>query len=219
MTARELISTTIVPLATSDTGKYALQHMVDYHVRHLPIVLDGQLLGLVSEDDILQHDSSLPISAYNFSFTRPAVKDTAHYYDIIHLMSEFQLTLIPVVDAREEYLGTIAQQDLLTAFAKIASLADAGSVVVLETAQHNYSLAEIARIVESENAVILSSYVTSIPESMQIEITIKISKQNIGAIVSAFQRFNYTIKGAFAEDQYQESLQSNYDAFVHYLNV
>jgi CBS domain-containing protein len=219
MNARDLISQKIVPLRSADTGKFALDHMVDYHVRHLPIVEHDVYLGLVSEDDILHYDVQEPVGSYDLSFQRPTIKENAHIYDIMQLMAQYQLTLIPVVDERENYIGTIVQADLLNAFANMASFVDHGSVIVLETARHNYSLSEIARIVEAEDAIILSTFVTSLPNSTEIEITIKISKQNISAIVAAFHRFNYIVKGSSVEDDYTEGLENNYNMLLHYLNV
>ena len=57
MIAKDLISEEIVPLRTSDTGEDALAMMSDFHVRHLPIVNGSQLLGLISEDEILEFDA------------------------------------------------------------------------------------------------------------------------------------------------------------------
>jgi len=54
--ANNLLSQTIVPLRTSDTGEDALSVMSDFYVKHLPIVNNTELLGLISEDDILDHD-------------------------------------------------------------------------------------------------------------------------------------------------------------------
>ena len=57
MIAEKIISTAILPLKTSDTGNDALTIMEDFFVRHLPIVNDKQLLGVISEDDILSTTS------------------------------------------------------------------------------------------------------------------------------------------------------------------
>ena len=56
MIAANLLSQSIIPLKTSDTGQEALSIMNDFYVKHLPIVNNKQLLGLISEDDILDHD-------------------------------------------------------------------------------------------------------------------------------------------------------------------
>ena len=50
---------------------------------------------------------------------------------------------------------------------------------ILELEEIDYSLTEIASIVESNNAKILSSYIISNPDSKKIEVTLKINKQDI----------------------------------------
>ncbi len=66
MTAQQLISDSIIPLRTSETGDTALGIMNDFYVRHLPIVNDKQLLGLISEEDILEHDAHEPVVPFSF---------------------------------------------------------------------------------------------------------------------------------------------------------
>ena len=56
MVAKTLLSQAIVPLRTSDTGEEALNMMDDFYVKHLPIVNNQQLLGVVSEGDIFNFD-------------------------------------------------------------------------------------------------------------------------------------------------------------------
>ena len=50
------------------------------------------------------------------------------------------------------------------------------------------SLTEIASIVESNDAKILSSYIVSQPNSKKIEITLKINRQDIHSIIKDFER-------------------------------
>ncbi len=56
MIAGELISQNVMPLRTSDTGDTALGLMGDYYIKHLPIVNNSELLGILGEDDILNND-------------------------------------------------------------------------------------------------------------------------------------------------------------------
>jgi len=219
MVAENLISTAILPLKTSDTGKDALRMMEDFYVRHLPIVNSKQLLGLISEDDILIHNVAEAVGSYALSMTRPNVRNSDHIYEVMRLLAEFQLTVIPVVDDDGNYIGMISQEDVLSYFAKNASFTETGSIIVLEIKRRDYSLAEIARIVESEGAAILSTFITSHFESALIEVTIKINRQNINNIISTFERFSYEIKASFNESDYLESLQERYDSLMSYLNV
>jgi len=158
MIAENLLSHTIIPLRTSDTGEEALGIMNDFYVRHLPIVNDKQLLGLISEDDILLHDVKEAVGSYQLSMTKPYVKDSDHLYDVLKILSEYKLTVVPVVDAENNFRGLISQDDIVRYFANTGSFTEPGSIIVLEMHRRDYSLAEISRIVIRECGYIKHFY-------------------------------------------------------------
>lgn len=219
MIAKELISEEIVPLRTSDTGEDALAMMSEFHVRHLPIVNGSQLIGLISEDEIFEFDSDESVGSYNLAMAHPFVYDKNHIYEIMRLLNEYKLSLIPVVDKNQTYLGVVTLEDLLKYFAESASFGEHGSVIVLTVNRFNYSLSQIARIVESENTVILNSFITSTPDSTELDITLKLNRSDISKILASFQRFDYEIKASFSESEYIDSLQEHYDSLMSYLSV
>ncbi len=219
MIAKTLVSNEIIPLRTSDSGNEALSIMNEFGVRHLPIVNNKQLLGLISEDDILNFDVEEAVGSYRLSTFRPYVKESDHVYEVIKVLSKQKLTLMPVINADEEYIGLISQEDLIHYFARIGSFTESGSIVVLELNRRDYSLVEIARIVESEGAVILSSFVTSNLDSMRIDVTLKINRPDLGNIIATFERFEYTIKATFSEEQYNNTIKERYDMLMSYLNI
>ena len=219
MVAENLISSAILPLKTSDTGEDALSIMEDFYVRHLPIVNDKQLLRVISEDDILLHDVHEDVGSYALSLHKPYVKAKDHIYEIMRLLSENSLTVIPVVDFDNNYVGMIAMEDVLNYFAKTGTFSEQGSIIVLEMHRRDYSLSEISRIAESEGAAILSSFITSNLDTARIDVTVKINRPNIQNILASFQRFDYEIKASFNENDYLESLQERYDSLMSYLNV
>ena len=219
MIAKELISEEIVPLRTSDTGEDALAMMSEFHVRHLPIVNGSQLIGLISEDEIFEFDPDESIGSYNLAMAHPFVYDKNHIYEIMRLLNEYKLSLIPVVDKNQTYLGVVTLEDLLKYFAESASFGEHGSVIVLTVNRFNYSLSQIARIVESENTVILNSFITSTPDSTELDITLKLNRSDISKILASFQRFDYEIKASFSESEYIDSLQEHYDSLMSYLSV
>lgn len=219
MLAKEIISDELIPLRTSDTGEEALGIMDDFYVRHLPIVNNRQLLGLLSEEDILNQDTEEPIGSYHLSFPGRYVREDAHLYEVMAHMAEFHLTVVPVVDSENNYSGLITLEDALHYFAKTAVFSEPGGIIVLEMSKRNYSLSEIARIVESENAIILSAIVTTSPGSDQISITLKLNRNDIQSVLATLERFEYHIKATFQEDHFAESLRDRYESLLNYLNV
>lgn len=219
MIAETLISNVIIPLRTSDTGEEALGMMEEFYVRHLPIVNNEQLLGLISEEDILDFDPNEAVGSYSLSLSRPYVSGQDHTFEIMRQLAQLDLTLIPVIDTDNNYLGVVTQEDILKFFANTSSFAEPGSIIVLELNKRDYSMSEIARIIESENAIILNSFITSHPDSVKMEVTLKINRQNIQSILATFERFDYLIKASFNEFEYYESLRERYDSLISYLNV
>lgn len=219
MNARELISKTIEPLRTSMSGDEALDKMHDANVRHLPIVNNTQLLGLISEDDILNYNTADPVGSYALSVMKPYSKENDHVFEVLHLMANYDLSIIPVIDNANDYLGCISQEDLIHYFAKSFSFAEPGSILVLEMKERDYSLSEIARIFEMENALILSSFITTDHEDQKIYITLKTNKQELRSIIMTLERYSYRVLATYTEEDFEDTMKERYDAFMAYLNV
>lgn len=219
MTASELITTDIVPLRTSESGDDALEMMHEFYVQHLPIVNDRELLGLISEDDILENDVTEPIGSYQLSQPYTRVRSSDHLYEVMRVVAEFDLTAVPVVDAEGSYLGLITALDLLNYYARTSTFTETGSIILLEIQRRDYSLSEIARIAESENGIILSSFVEAVSEGSLLLVTIKVNLQHVQGIIATFERFGYKVSGTFNEVNAVDTLKERYDALINYLNV
>ena len=219
MTAQDLLSQDIVPLRTSDTGDEAMEMMHDFFVQHLPIVNDRELLGLLSENDILEHDSSEAVGSYALSLSHARVRANDHLYEVMRLVAQYELTAVPVVDAENNYQGLITSSDLLNYYARSASFTEVGSIIILEVQRRDYSLAEIARIAEGENAIILSSFVESVGDGSLLQVTLKVNREHVAAILATFERFGYEVNGTFNEGRTVDTLRERYDALINYLNV
>ena len=134
MLAQELITENIHPLKLSDTGNKALKWMDEFKVAHLPLVEQGKYLGLISDADILDLNNP-DITLREQKDLEPDqiyVNDTQHVYDVIKLVHENHLTIIPVLNSEGDYLGAISLNNLLENIASISSISENGSVLILE---------------------------------------------------------------------------------------
>ncbi len=220
MIAKQLITNSIITLKTSDTCKTALKYMEEYKVSHLPIVNNIDFLGLVSIIDI--ENSNNPdefIGNLKLSLTHPFVAEYQHIYDVIKIVSDLKLSLVPVIDEKNHYLGIITLNDIIHKFSNSSSIHNPGGIIVLELNINDYSLSEIAQIVESNDAKILSSYITSYYDSTKLEVTLKINKIDIYPILQTFNRYNYIVKASYSESNYNNDLQNRFDSLMNYLNI
>lgn len=220
MIAIELISDDIPPLKTSDTGKKALQWMEEFKLRELPIVNNNTFLGLISETDIM--DLNHPEEAlgnHSLSLEKPYVYAADHIFEVLGKVAKLNLSIVPVLDDKLNYLGLICISDLIKHISLIAAIKDPGGIIKLEMNVSDYSLSEISNIVESNGAKILSSYVFTHEDSMKMDVTVKINRTDLSAIIQTFERYNYNIVASFHNSEMEEELQKRFDSFIHYLNM
>ena len=183
MLARDLISEVISPLQPTDTGAKGLHCMEIFRISHMPIVNHGDFLGLISDADIFDRNMvDIPISEYPSDVLSPYVYEYQHLYEVAELVSRLDLTAIPVLAENHKYLGVISSRQLIKAFGDMAAVKMSGGIIVLELNANDYSLSQIARIIEENNAKILSCYITSPEDSIKIEITLKINQTDLTSI-------------------------------------
>ncbi len=221
MLAKDLMSDVVPALKTSDTGKQALSWMDIFRISHLPIVNEREFLGLISDTDIYDLNmADEAIGAHKLSLFSPYVFHDQHIYEVIEVASRLELTVVPVLDHFNNYEGLITLTDLVEVFADLSALKHPGGIIVLEVNQRDYSLTEISQIVESNDAKILSLYISSDENTTKMDITLKINRNDLSAVIRTFERYEYFIKASYLKDDEAERLFTDrYDSFMRYLNT
>ena len=220
MLAVELISNTIRPLRTTDTVQQALDRLAEFKLYHLPLVNEGQFMGMLAEEQLLEVEQhELRIAAVPLTLINPFVYQDAHIYEVIRVFRELQLSVLPVLDQQKSYLGMITIQQLLEYTAELYAVKEPGGIIVLEGDSRSSSLAHMAQIVEGENAQVLSAYTQSFPDSTRMEVTLKINRTSLSAILSAFERYDYQVKAVFNNTAADDSTADRYNSLMNYLNV
>jgi len=218
--AKELISYYIPAVSFDASGDDALSIMEEHKLNHIPLVKNNNYQGILSENTVLEFDDpSLTIAENKPNLMRPFVNVYSHIFDIIKILAEFRLTCIPVLDDNEEYLGLITIQDMAFQFAKITNAVEPGGVLILGINIRDYSLSQAAQIVESDNAKILSSYLSATSDTTELDLILKINKSDLSIIIKSFERFNYKIKASFHESAFEDDLRDKFNQFMRYLNM
>ena len=220
MHAYELITEAIPTLKTSDTVADALEIMSEYKVSHLPVVNHEQLLGLISEDQLLAaEDTDKAIGEIPLTIYKPYVFENDHYFEVLRLVSSLNLTCVPVLDREKNFKGCILLETIVHEMARLCAVNEPGGVLTLAVNARDYSASEITRIVESNNAQVLSMLSRLIPGNGRIEIILKVNKENLKDIVSSFHRYQYEVLDVFDKSSIEEDLMDRFDSFLKYLDI
>jgi len=221
MIAQDLLSKVIPPLRLTDNGQKALDWMEIFRISHLPVVYGKRLIGLISEDII--YDLNIinkPVGVYSDHLLSPHIYTHQHIFEIISVISTLKLSAVPVLNAEHEYCGVITLSDLSKAFVDLIAVHDPGGIIVLEINAIDYSLSQIAQIVEGNDAKILSFYVSQETDSNQMNVTLKVNVVDLSAIIQTFVRYDYNIKSVYQDHSIIRDLYDDrFDQFMRYLNM
>jgi acetoin utilization protein AcuB len=220
MIARELITNDVPPIRSSETVEKALNWLDEFKVSHLAVVDGTQYQGLISEDILYDAASSdMTIAELNVTLNRPFIYEDRHIYEVMKMVSEMQLSIAPILDKSDNYMGMTTLPALMNLISNTTSISEPGSVIVLELNQNDYSLGHLAQIIEGDDTKILSTYITSATDSTLMEVTIKVNRKNIQGVLQALARYDYVVNASYSEVDYQEDMKDRFDSLMKYLDM
>ena len=220
--AEDLLNQMIPPLKGSDSAAKAARWLDEFHVDQLPVLDNRQYRGLVTESDLADFDDpNTLLSELPLGFTDVFVRPDQHFYRVMELAIENKIQLVPVVDEQQEYAGVVTISDALAAFGKQSTAAGQGGIIVLSMEERDYSLSQISRYVEENNAKILSAHVNQDEhDPYRIRLTLKLNTDRLDRIIATLERFNYSVTAQFSGvSVVGEDEQERFDALLRYLNV
>ena len=220
MLAQEFINNILPQLQLTDTVSKALQLMSDFKMTHLPVVSDDKYLGMISEDDLLDEENKKnTIEFFQNNFIPVLFIYNKHFLNAVTISNQYQTNVIPVVTETNEFMGTIAGQELLAALGNFSGANETGAVIVLEMERSRFAISEISRIVESDGAVILHLNITIKPDTALLQVTLHLNKREISVIIAAFERYEYSVSYYSGEELFENEIDNNYRHLMNYLDI
>lgn len=197
-----------------------LSWMEEYKVNHLPVVQGKKYLGLLAETDIFSIDNpEMSIGSLKNKVLKNIYTNADnHIYEVINLMNNENLSAVPVLDSKSNYLGLITPSALIQKFSTYAAVNQPGGIIVLKVNNKDYYASQITQIVEENDARLLSLFVSSEPDSTELNVTLKVNKQDLSGILQTLGRYGYEIKASFFDED-QDYLQDRYDSLMNYLSI
>lgn len=219
MTVSEFISTDIFPLKKTDTCEMALVFMHDWRTFNLPVSDAGKLIGYVSFEDISEAKPKEKVEKYITPAINLFAQKSSHLFEVIRQFAETRYTCLAVCDAQQHYEGAVSLNEIASVY-KYSSLVQPGAIITLAMSPQDYSLSELARIIEYNDCKILHVFIYPDSSNLgKITVSLKLNKQQIGAVVHTLERYQYTIVSIHEINELSADLNSRYDWLIKYLNT
>ena len=214
MYAERIMNLSLPFVRPEDSAEQVLGLMDEYKVRHLPLVNGEEFQGLVYEEDLMEIDCQTPMATLH---ARPvSITPQCHLYDLVAQWVKAEVDAMPVV-FEGKYVGSIDAPSILRFLAEQTHWAEKGAVIVLEVAERDLAISEIARLVESNGTKIIACTTSQAIDSSNVAVTLKLNSEDVQPVISTFQRHVYTIQTFLHAPEAEEEMRERYDAFMRFL--
>jgi len=221
MIASTLINDLIPPLKATENAEKAIIWMEELKTNELPVIQENRFLGLISEEIVFESGNlDEELSQFELIGHGCFVYENQHLFDVIKMTFNHDVQLVAVLNMKNEYMGVIDSKDLIGALAQTEFIQAQGAILELAINQVDYSLSELARLIEAENATVLSSYTRRDLESPdRLIITLKLNKDDLTHVIATLERFGYQIEGRYKDTRYVNNDKERLDQFFRYLDI
>lgn len=218
MEMQDYIISTIPVFDCEDSLKEVIHFFTHSTYSHVAITEEGKFLGLLGEADLEAFQETSPVSEFRYQLEGFTVPPEASWLDILEVFTRNEANLVPVVDAAGTVLGYYDLNDIVGIFTDMPFFTEPGVILVVAKALKDCSFSEIAQIVEGSNTRLLGAFITQIRGEV-VQITLKMSDNNINDVLQTFRRYRYSILFGSVDDQFLEELRERSIYLDKYLNV
>jgi predicted transcriptional regulator len=185
---------------------------------HFSVLNEGTYIGCIAADDIETFDTDKKVEDYKYTLEGFFARKNMIWLDVLEVFAKNHSNIVPVLDDENSYLGYYELEDIVKFFHETPFLKEQGGIIVVEKKLVDYSMSQIAQIVESNNGKLLGLFVSE-ADIEKVQITIKIALGSMNDIIQTFRRYNYDIVSEHHEDNYINNLKERSDYLDKYLNI
>lgn len=191
----------------------------NYPITHFPVVENGKLLGSFSEDDIQTiENKNDELVLHSHLLNSFFADEKATILELLKIFADNDTTIIPILNKDKNYIGYYDLRDVLDAFSTSPFMIEQSETLIVEKLELDYSMSEVAQIVEANGAKLLGLYISE-KENDLVQITLKIVSNEINEIIQTFRRYDYKIISMHENDIYLEDLKNRSEYLQKYLEM
>ncbi|WP_115811413.1 CBS domain-containing protein [Flavobacterium aquicola] len=215
---KDYISNDYKAIDTQETIEAVQDFFDDLTFSHFPITEEGIYIGSISADDIETFDGDKKVTDYKYTLEHFFARANMIWLDVLEVFAKNHTNLVPILDENNTYIGYYEIEDVIKFFHETTFLKEQGAIIIVSKNAIDYSMSQIAQIVESNNGRLLGLFISN-SDLNTIEVTLKISVGSLNEIIQTFRRYNYDIISEHNEDNYINSLKERSDYLDKYLNM
>ena len=214
----DYINNDIKAIAIEESIEAVQDFFAELSFSHFPVLEEGIYLGCIALDDVETFDTDKAVSDYRYTLEGFYARTNMIWLDVLEVFARNHTSVVPVLDDNNKYVGYYDITDIVKFFHETPFLKEMGGIIIVEKSASDYSMSQIAQIVESNNGKLLGLFVSNV-EADNVQVTVKITLGAMNEIIQTFRRYNYEIISEHQEDNYLNALKERSDYLDKYLNI
>ena len=189
-----------------------------YGFSHLPIEEKGIYRGMIRCDDLMEiENKNCKLKEFTHLFEKIYLSQPMDWTESLNLMMRNEANVMGVLDSSANYTGIRLLDDILNLITEKAFINNKGYVLVISKITADFSISQVAQIIESDGGKILGILVNETGQNSEIEV--KIQTDDINEIIQTFRRYDYNIISQMEEDLHLQELKEHSDFLRRYLEM
>lgn len=211
MDVKSYMTSTVVTVSEDTKILEALDIMKENDFHRLPVVTDGRMVGLVTQE-IIQENSpstatSLSIHEMNYLLTKTKVGDIMHkkvvtiqaddlLEEAASRMRDQKVGVLPVVEDQDKIVGIITDKDIFSAFIDIMGYNNKGSRIVIDIPEDQPGILEDITNILAEAQISINQIAVYRKDDFT-EVIIQMDSPDTKTIKEILTTSGYTVSSAF----------------------
>ena len=217
MLIKDYLSQDFPMLSPTDEVQTAINLLHQFGFSHVFVSENQHYLGALSKE-VLQENTSKTLGQLQAFTERFAISQDSNMVDVLKLFNLLHCNVLPVISPEEKYLGSVDVQDLMAEYAQYPMFAEIGAMLTVEIGRKAYSMIEVAKIVESHNNKFYGAFISQMNQDF-VQITMKISPENLSSINQTFTRFGYRVVQKYYADLQEELIKDRLDFLNRFMQI
>ena len=214
----EYINNDFKPFLKSEMVTEIQDFFAESNFSHFAVMDDCVFLGCISANDSETFDFGKTVNDYRYTLEGFFVRENMIWLDVLEVFARNNANIVPILNDKNEYIGYYEITDVIKFLNETPFLKENGGVIVVEKLTVDYSMSQIAQIVETNNAKLLGLFVSEASND-KVQVTVKTTLGSLNEIIQTFRRYNYDIVSEHEDDDYLNNLKERSEYLDKYLNI
>lgn len=190
-------------------------------ITYAPVVQEDSFIGFLSLTDLEEElESHQKVGDCFLEPVAHSLREDQHIFEALPFFEKTGLPVLPVLDAEMRFCGILDINRVARLFSSSYSFQTDGGTLVLSIPAIQYSLSELARLIEANQGKILSVILEADPVLNQNYLVhLKINQPDLSRIVATLERFEYNVLEVHQALEASSIDKDRFDQLMRYLRI